>query len=60
MPNKVRGWDGRFEQMIDRVDSPWFPLMRLFRQSTLGDWPGVTGRVASELSQIASGSSEMF
>jgi hypothetical protein len=26
---------------LDRADSPWYPTMRIFRQSTLGDWPGV-------------------
>jgi hypothetical protein len=27
--------------MTNRDDSPWYPTMRLFRQSTLGDWDGV-------------------
>ena len=24
--------------MLDRPDSPWYPTMRLFRQTALGDW----------------------
>ncbi len=27
--------------MLDRVDTPWYPTMRLFRQPTPGDWAGV-------------------
>jgi len=26
--------------MLDRSDSPWYPTMRLFRQSERGDWSG--------------------
>jgi len=26
--------------MLDRSDSPWYPTMRLFRQTTDGDWSG--------------------
>jgi Tfp pilus assembly protein PilF len=29
----------------EREDTPWYPTMRLFRQATAGDWPGVIGRV---------------
>ena len=35
--------------MQTRGDSPWYPTMQLFRQSTLGDWPQVFDRMASEL-----------
>ena len=30
-----------FRWMMDRPDCPWYPTMRLFRQKTEGDWPGV-------------------
>ena len=30
--------------MENRDDSPWYPTMRLFRQTTFGDWPGVIGQ----------------
>ncbi|HEX3996617.1 MAG TPA: tetratricopeptide repeat-containing glycosyltransferase family protein, partial [Acetobacteraceae bacterium] len=33
----------------DRDDSPWYPTMRLFRQTTPGDWAGVIERVAASL-----------
>jgi len=35
--------------LLGRDDSPWYPTMRLFRQATPGDWPGVAARVAHEL-----------
>jgi len=35
--------------MLDRDDSPWYPTMRLFRQTSAGDWAGVFDRVADEL-----------
>jgi hypothetical protein len=31
----------------DRDDSPWYPTMRLFRQSTVGAWPEVFERIAA-------------
>jgi len=36
--------------LLDREDSPWYPTMRIFRQTTRGDWPPVIARAASELS----------
>ena len=38
--------------LIGRADSPWYPTMRLFRQRTPGDWPGVFERVAAELAAL--------
>ncbi len=35
--------------MLDRDDSPWYPSMRLFRQTTAGDWQGVFERMAQVL-----------
>jgi tetratricopeptide (TPR) repeat protein len=32
-----------------RNDSPWYPTMRLFRQTTLGDWDGVFRRMTAAL-----------
>jgi hypothetical protein len=36
----------------DRADSPWYPTMRLFRQTTPGDWAGVMQRVAEALPEF--------
>src|SRR5262249_3068435 len=35
--------------MLDRSDSPWYPSVRLFRQSRTGDWQPVLAAVAREL-----------
>lgn len=35
--------------LLDREDSPWYPTMRLFRQSRPGDWAGVFDRMYGEL-----------
>ncbi len=32
-----------------RDDSPWYPTMRLFRQTRLGDWDGVFRRITEAL-----------
>jgi Tfp pilus assembly protein PilF len=37
--------------LLDRSDSPWYPTMRLFRQSAAGDWASVMNLVAGELRQ---------
>jgi tetratricopeptide (TPR) repeat protein len=34
--------------------SPWYPSVRIFRQSKPGDWGGVIARVARELAVVAS------
>ncbi|WP_434107697.1 tetratricopeptide repeat protein [Paraburkholderia caffeinilytica] len=33
----------------ERSDSPWYPAMKLFRQTTLGDWTPVVKRVSEAL-----------
>jgi tetratricopeptide (TPR) repeat protein len=35
--------------LLQREDSPWYPTMRLFRQSRLGEWDDVFARMAAEL-----------
>jgi hypothetical protein len=40
--------------MMDREDSPWYPTMRLFRQSERGAWGPVFARMAEELTRLAS------
>ncbi len=41
----------------DRDDSPWYPTIRLFRQTTPGDWSGVFERIAQavQASRVPSG-----
>jgi Flp pilus assembly protein TadD/ADP-heptose:LPS heptosyltransferase/glycosyltransferase involved in cell wall biosynthesis len=44
--------------MRDRQDIPWYPTMRLFRQSQPGDWEGVIDRVAQMLKAVVNGELE--
>ena len=37
--------------MLERSDSPWYPTVRLFRQTKTGDWRGVFEHMAAALSQ---------
>ena len=48
-----RACDWRWMQQ--RTDSPWYPTMRLVRQSREGDWRGVVESVASALARLSPG-----
>jgi tetratricopeptide (TPR) repeat protein len=37
--------------LLDRAESPWYPTMRLFRQNSQGDWPGVFAAMEAELAK---------
>jgi hypothetical protein len=38
--------------LLHRPDSPWYPTMRLFRQSEPGHWPEVFERMAAEVGKL--------
>ena len=38
----------------NRNDSPWYPTVRLFRQTQRGDWSGPMKQIATELTKTAS------
>jgi len=44
-----------FRWLRDRDDTPWYPSVRLFRQSRRGDWPGVIAVVATALTGFVGG-----
>ncbi|HEX4795161.1 MAG TPA: tetratricopeptide repeat-containing glycosyltransferase family protein [Humisphaera sp.] len=44
--------------LLTREDSPWYPTMRLFRQSKPGDWATVIERVAVELRALTDSSAK--
>lgn len=35
--------------IVGRDDSPWYPGMRLYRQGSFGDWPGVLQRLRHDI-----------
>ena len=41
--------------LLERQDSPWYPSMRLFRQSSWGDWSGVFEHLTEALRQQVEG-----
>jgi hypothetical protein len=43
------GTVGEWRWMVKREDSPWYPTMRIFRQTRHGDWDEVFGRMANVL-----------
>ena len=52
---RLRGDDpwlhGRW--LLARSDSPWYPTMKLFRQSRLGAWDEVFAAMAKDLKAVA-------
>jgi Flp pilus assembly protein TadD len=42
-------FDSCWRWLRDRDDTPWYPTMRLFRQTSRGDWAGVIDRVKQAL-----------
>ncbi len=42
-------FDACWRWLHNRDDTPWYPSMRLFRQTAPGDWAGVMSRVAEAL-----------
>jgi tetratricopeptide (TPR) repeat protein len=39
--------------LLERTDCPWYPSVRLFRQSRRGDWQGVFAAMQAELASLA-------
>jgi hypothetical protein len=47
-------FDSCWRWLLHRDDTPWYPSMRQFRQTSRGDWDGVIGRVRDALEHRAS------
>lgn len=45
--------------LLDREDTPWYPSMRLFRQSSPGDWHNVFERLRHELALLTTEGSSL-
>ena len=50
------GHHADWRYLMDREDSPWYPTMRLFRQTSHGDWEGLAAKVAGELTKYVQNS----
>jgi hypothetical protein len=46
-------FDSCWRWLLHRDDSPWYPTMRLFRQTSPGDWADVVARVEQALRERA-------
>ncbi|MCB4810669.1 tetratricopeptide repeat-containing glycosyltransferase family protein [Methylovorus menthalis] len=47
-------WIPDFRWLLDRVDSPWYPTARLYRQPVAGDWASVVQQVMLDLQALGS------
>jgi Flp pilus assembly protein TadD len=47
-------FDACWRWLLNRDDTQWYPSMRLFRQTSRGDWAGVIERVRDALETLAS------
>jgi hypothetical protein len=41
--------------MLERTDSPWYPTMRLFRQTARNDWAPVFAAIKDALAERVAG-----
>jgi hypothetical protein len=48
-------FDTCWRWLLDRDDSPWYPLLRQLRQSSPGDWNSVIGGARDALQRLAAG-----
>ena len=46
-------FDSCWRWLLNREDTPWYPSMRQFRQTSRGDWAGVIERVKEALADVA-------
>jgi hypothetical protein len=42
-------FDTCWRWMLERIDSPWYPTVTLYRQAAAGDWDGVVQRITTDL-----------
>jgi hypothetical protein len=41
--------------LLGHEDSPWYPTLRVFQQTRLGEWPGVFNRMTREIERLSRG-----
>ena len=45
-------YESEWRWMLQRADSPWYPTMRIFRQSARGNWDAVMEAITAALSHV--------
>jgi len=45
--------DNCWRWLSGRSDSPWYPTLRIFRQTRIGDWGPVMLQAAAALAEVA-------
>ena len=48
----ILNFDSDWRWMLDRNDSPWYPTMRLFRQTKIGNWDSLFIEVKQALIEL--------
>jgi hypothetical protein len=48
-------YDNCWRWLSGRTDSPWYPRLRIFRQTRIGDWAPVMQQAAAALAEFATG-----
>jgi len=47
-------YGGEWRRLRGRDDSPWYPMVRLFRQDATRDYAPVVARITAELNEMSS------
>ena len=48
-------FDPDWRWMLEREDSPWYPTIKIFRQTQPGDWTGVLHKIADDMQKFLQG-----
>lgn len=46
-------FEGEWRWIVGRLDSPWYPTMRIFQQPALNDWDSVLAQLGAALAPLA-------
>lgn len=53
-------WCPEWRWLLDRLDSPWYPSIKIFRQKFFEDWESVINQIKNELEKYNMRSSEQY
>jgi ADP-heptose:LPS heptosyltransferase len=52
-------YDNCWRWLSGRSDSPWYPTLRIFRQTKIGDWTPVMQQAAAALAEFAAAAPDL-